>query len=304
MIEKKRGTHETDLPSADITGQIQAKRAEFVQTFFKKGAVFTEELVHENERLQQRLMDVEGENAKLRTQLASDTAMRDLLKKINQLETEKDELLSSYHAQEAKAGRFTNRFAEIEAELENFANLYVASYQLHSTLRLDVVVRHLKELLVQLVGARSVVFYVRDAAGRSLVPIASEGAGKPADLSLVDDARRASTHDDTDAALGLHQIERAYLTGIPSIAAGDVTTFDPKLPIACVPLRFDTEVVGVIVVYGLFEQKREFVPVDHELFKLLGAHAGTALVGAQLYANAGSKVPSLESLRDGGRGAT
>jgi len=58
----------------------------------------------------------------------------------------------------------------------------------------------------------------------------------------------------------------------------------------------EDDVVGVIVIYALLEQKKGFVAVDRELFKLLGAHAATALVGAQLFDKGGGTLPSLTAL--------
>ena len=107
---------------------------DFVHTFFKKGAEFTEELLKDNERLRSRTVDLEHENAELRTQLASDEAARELLKKIQQLEKDKHELLSRIHEAGVSSSRFSTRFAEVEEELAQLANLYIASYQLHSSL--------------------------------------------------------------------------------------------------------------------------------------------------------------------------
>ena len=53
---------------------------DFVHTFFKKGAEFTEELLKENEKLRARALELEGENASLRSTVASDQAMRDLMR--------------------------------------------------------------------------------------------------------------------------------------------------------------------------------------------------------------------------------
>ena len=300
MTEKKgRGARRSDQPpadagsAADLGADLKAKRAEFVHTFFKKGAEFTEELVKENERLRKNAATLETENAKLRTQLAKDKAMRELLEKIDQLENDNQTLLSSVHEQEAVTSRFSNRFAEIEAELENFANLYVASYQLHSTLRLSAVLRHLKELLLQLVGARSLAFYVIDDAKKSLVAVAIEGvdARSAGAISLKDGSPSATNGHPAAAA-----IERVFLTGVPQVIEGPGAGADPSRPAACVPMRIEEDIVGVIVVFELLAQKKEFVPVDFELFKLLAAHAATALVAAQLYAKAGSRLPSLATL--------
>ena len=304
MTEKKsRGGRRSEQPpaAADSASDLKTQRAEFVHTFFKKGAEFTEELVKENERLRKNAGELEAENAKLRTQLAKDKAMRELLEKIDQLENEKQNLLSSMHEQEAVTNRFSNRFSEIEAELENFATLYVASYQLHSTLRLSTVLRHLKELLLQLVGARSLAFYVVDDAKRSLVAVATEGvdARNVGPVALTESG--GASAQATSVSVGpsaASTIERVFLTGVAQVIEGPVAGSDPAIPAACVPMRIEDDIVGVIVVFELLAQKKEFVPVDFELFKLLAAHAATALVAAQLYTKAGSRLPSLESLKD------
>ena len=66
---------------------------------------------------------------------------------------------------------------------------------------------------------------------------------------------------------------------MPHIAEGETR----RAPQACIPLQFEDRAVGVIVVYSLLEQKKRFVTVDCELFKLLGAHAGGALVAAHYW---------------------
>ncbi len=293
MVDKK-GRRRSDRPPVDLAGDLKAKRAEFVHTFFKRGAEFTEELVAENERLRGRLAALETENTKLRTQLAKDSAVRELLGKIGQLERERERLLGEVHEAEETTNRFTNRFSEIETELENFANLYVASYQLHSTLKLPVVLRHLRELLLQLVGARALAFFVVDESKRKLVAVASDGVERSALAPIT-------VHDAAPSGSGAAAIiERVFLTGIARVLGDDVARATLDSPAACVPMRVDDEIVGVIVIYTLLPQKKSFAAVDHELFKLLGAHAAVALTGALLYQRAGNARPSLDSLHDVG----
>src|SRR5450432_2698965 len=141
----------------------------FVHTFFKKGAEFTEELLRENDKLRRDSRILEIDNASLRTQLASDEAIRDLLKKIDRLEREKVALLSHITEAEAVSTRVTTRYSEMEEELSTLANLYVAGYQLHSTLHLPRVIKHIQELLQQLVGARTHAIYMSDPAAKELV---------------------------------------------------------------------------------------------------------------------------------------
>jgi hypothetical protein len=288
MTEKKVKSKRSDRPPADLAAQLKVQRDSFVHTFFKKGAEFTEELLHENERLRKAQADLETENAALRTHLASDEAIRDLLRKIDDLEHEKSMLLSNMHEAEAVSKRFVNRHAQIEEDLLNLANLHVASYHLHSTLRLPLVVRHLKELLAQLVGARAFAIYVADEAENELVAIASEGL-EPAKLANV----RVGSAEVANSAAGT--IERVFLTGLAQVVEGPLTE-KPGL-IACLSMRVDNRAIGVIVIHSLFPQKEQFVAVDHELFKMLGQHAASALVGAQLYAASDGRLPGIDALR-------
>ncbi len=289
MTEKKVKGKRSDRPPVDLAAQLKVQRDSFVHTFFKKGAEFTEELLHENERLRKTLEEVEGENAALRTQLASDAAIRDLLRKIEELERDKSALLSHVREAEAVSTRFVNRHAQIEEDLLNLANLHVASYHLHSTLRLPLVVRHLRELLAQLIGARAFAIYVADDTETELVAIASEGL-EPAKLANV----RIGSADVADSVAGT--MERVFLTGSAQIVEGPLP-LEPGL-IACLPMRVDTRAIGVIVIHSLLPQKEQFVAVDHELFKMLGQHAASALVGAQLYAASDGRLPGIVAFRN------
>jgi hypothetical protein len=287
MIEKKGrgGSRRSDEPGPSVGTDLKEKRDAFLQTFFKRGAELTEELVRENRRLHEHAGRLEEENASLKTQLASDRAIRDLLYKIEQLEREKARLLSTVHQQEEITSRVTNRYQEIESELESFANLYVASFQLHASLKARNVVKNVKELLVQLVGARSVAIYFADQEGRRLTPLLSEGVDL-ATLPVI------VVHDGS-AGGAEAVIERTFLTGVPHVAEGSISS----PPAACVPLQLEERVVGAIVVYALLEHKTRFVAVDRELFKLLGAHAGAVLVAANLWSSQEGRLPSAESLR-------
>jgi hypothetical protein len=284
MMEKKgRGSRRSESPSGDLAGDLKQKRDAFLQTFFRRGAELTEELVNDNRLLRERLTAVEEDNASLKTQLASDRAIRDLLAKIDQLEREKERLLSTVHRQAV----ITHRFAEVESELESFANLYVASFQLHSTLRPRAVVRNVKELLMQLVGVRSLAIFVVNAAETHLVPIASEGVELNTIPSVTLRAATSPAHADA-------VIERTFLTGLLHVAEDE--PISP--PAACIPLQLEDRFIGAIAVYTLLEHKARFVTVDRELFKLLGAHAGGALVAALLWDKAGAQLPSPEALRE------
>ena len=285
--ESEGGVTATSPPLADASGELKQQRDAFVHTFFKKGAEFTEELIHENERLRMHAVKLEHENAALRTQLKSDEAIKDALKKIEELENEKDRILSQYNAVEADTSSFTNRYAEIEEELSNLANLYVASYQLHSTMDLGNTVKHLRELLAQLVGAETHAIYLSDPPNKQLVPVAVDGI----ELSSLRPIKVVQRHIPEGAE---EVVERVFLTGVPLINEGPLAGSSATTPAACLPMRIDDRVVGVIIVYTVLPQKERFVSVDYELFKMLGAHGATALMSALLFLAVGGKLPGLE----------
>jgi len=289
MSDKKgRGSRKSDRPATPASPAQEAlkeKRDAFLHTFFKRGAELTDEIVHDNHRLREQIAKLEAENTALKTQVASDRAMRDLLTKIDLLEQEKRRLLSTVEEKEEITGQITNRFAEVESELEAFANLYVASFQLHMSPSVPGVLRHVRELLGQLVGARSSAVYFLDAPGQRLEAITSDGI----DLAAVPPI----SLDGGPSGVVEAAVERALLTGVSHVAAGDA----PAAPAACVPLMLGDRAVGVVVVFQLLEQKRRFLTVDRELFKLLGAHAAVALTGAYHFGVAGERIPTPAELR-------
>ena len=277
---KVRPATPSDRPPEDL----KKERDAFIQQFFRKGAQFTEELLKENERLRDRINDLERENGKLRAHLASDEAIRELIRKIEDLEREKQDLVSRSARAEAVKANFSQMYEEVEGELANFANLYVATAQLHSARSVRNVLRALKELLAQLLGAAAFTVYFVSDDGEELVAIASEGVDV-ADVARIP-ARRGP-------------IGRAFTSGeLAYDQARDVSQASLEDPVAVIPLHVDGHVHGVIAIYGTLPQKTEFVTIDRELFKLLGAQAAPALVNARIFTDTGRKVPGIHAFVD------
>lgn len=282
MSGKRARERSSEEPAA--ASELLEQRETFIQTFFKKGAELTEELLREDQRLRARMRDLEAENAALRAQVASEDAIRDLLSKIRELEKEKKDLLSRMHDVQASSSHYSQRFADIEAENAQLASLYVASHQLHSTLDLRSIVRQLKELLAQFVGARAFAVYLVDDEKKQIVPICSEGV-------ITSELKRVAL--DKNSALG-----RAVESSAAEWVEGDATRGTIEAPAATIPMLLHGRSIGVIAVFATFEQKPGFVDVDFELFKLLGAHAASALVASRLFAEHGARVGSVESFLD------
>lgn len=269
----------SDPPLPDL----RREREQFLKTF-GIGARLTEEVLVEYETLLERVRRLEQQNADLRVTVETEAAIRDLLSKIERLESEKRELLQRFRQVEETRNVFSERFHEIESELANLANLFVASNQLHATLSPRGVMRRLKEILAQLVGAQKYAIYLADVDSNQLVPIAAEGlrgdhvVSQPATEGQIGEVfESGSAWIDEDQAANCGTVER---------------------PVAVIPMSVEDRVVGVIAVYSTLDQKAHFDTVDYELFNLLGRQAAWALVSASLFASVGRRLPGLESFID------
>ncbi|HYJ07550.1 MAG TPA: GAF domain-containing protein [Polyangiaceae bacterium] len=262
---------------------LRAERETFVRNFLHKGVELTEDLIRENRGLEHQVLKLQEENALLREQLASNDAIRDLLTTIESLQHERKALLNRGAELEKQKEQHEERHSAVEQELNDLASLYVASFQLSATLSVRRVVRHICELLEQLVGAQSFVVYVVSPDGKRVSPIGSRGYGK----------------DEHPPVLSAEEgpIGDVCLTGVARMFAPDDPR-EPGDPIALLPLSFDGEVIGIIAVDSLLPHKRSWARVDEELFKLLSVHGATALIAANLYEEQSSARASLSDVAE------
>ena len=228
---------------------------------FNKGKEFTEELLRENQRLRYRLATIEGE--------------------VKQLE-------ERFHEIEAENKDFAARYVEIEEQNNNLANLYVASYQLHSTLDFREVVQIVEEILINLIGARTFAILLLDEKTNDLQTVASEGDDAMPGIDKIS-VRLGEGVLGTVARSG----ESYYFSQDPRGGAVSVDR-----PLAAVPLKIKDQVIGLIAIYKLLQQKEAFSAVDYELFALLAAHAATAVFASKLYSQSERKLNTIQSFLD------
>ena len=250
---------------------------------FRRGADFTRELVEENARLRRRLVEVETrqdaaaqnttEWAKLRTEL---------LEKIRGLEGERMDALERMRSLEDENRQFAARFVEIEEENNNLANLYVASYQLHSTLNVAEVVKIIIEIVINLVGAETFAVYVHDEKTGLLEAVAAEGE----DVAVF-----------PGMPLGEGVVGTAVATGAIQ-CSGAPRSSDFARPVVAIPLRVNDRPIGAIAIFELLVQKEGLTPLDHELFTLLAGHAATAIFAAQLHGQSERKLSTIQGFID------
>lgn len=272
-------------PQSERAGEpadLRAERETFVRNFLHKGVELTEALIRDNRGLEAELHKVQEENVRLRSQLASNDAIRELLNSIETLQQERRLLLSRSTELENQRVQGEERQNAIEQELNDLASLYVASFQLSATLSAPRVVRHICELLEQLVGAKSFVVYVLSADGKQATPIGARGHGQ-ARLPIL---------SAEDGPFG-----DVCLTGVQRTLAPEAVR-EPGEPLVLLPLVFDGDVVGVISIDALLPHKRAWARVDEELFKLLSILGATALIAANLYERQLNPRAALEGVLD------
>lgn len=269
--------HEKDLLEA---------REDFVQAF-KRGAEFTEELLKENERLRFKIADLESRVSASGISGAggsgSDQALvNELLEKVKRVERERDSQLARFKEVEAENRDFASRYVEVEAENNNLLNIYVASYQLHSTLDFDEVLRIITEIVLNFVGAEIfAITMLQD--DKHLHPLMMEGI----EAAEVERLGR----DDTNVAAVLHSGEPYFALDVAAATAKGE-------PVACIPLSIKNRHIGVIILFKFLQQKKELAKVDHELFTLLAGHAATAIFSAKLYTDSQRKLNTIQGLID------
>src|SRR5712691_8434984 len=88
---------------------------------------------------------------------------------------ENERLRTRLGALEEENNYYASRYTEIEHQNNNLAALYVASYQLHSTLDFREVIHIVQEILLNLVGAKSFAIVLRDENTNELRSVACDG---------------------------------------------------------------------------------------------------------------------------------
>jgi len=261
-------------------------RAEDFLQMFKKGAEFTQDLLKENERLRFRIIKLEESLKEVAQGSLGEVTPESarLLKKIEELEHEKDEILGRIRLVEEENHDFAHRYIEIEEENNMLANLYIASFQLHSTLDFKEVLQVILEIVINLIGAEEFGVLLLDEKTNRLEPVACEGL----ELKQLPSVR-----------VGQGIIGEAVKTGenyfIESLEGYERDFLNP---VVCIPLKIKDHVIGVIVIYKLLVQKEKFNNVDYELFSLLAGHAATSVFSARLYSESERKLSTIQGFID------
>ena len=171
----------------------------------------------------------------------------------------------------------SDQLAACEKQVSRLMNLYVASYQLHSTLKLDEVKTSIGEIALNLLGAGKFALLFWRADGSACEIAMAHGAG-----GLYGGAVYQGGDPIVDATLA---------DGVIRIGAED-----DGGAVAAVPLTMSGQTLGALVVIELLEHRPALGDEDRELLDLIAAHAASALVAAGIHEGTERKLRSLESL--------
>ncbi len=227
----------------------------YFRDLFREGEKFTEQLLHENERLRQRnaLLEHEVQTASHES-IALRQELADLKRKFVTVEQDNQE--------------FAKKYMEVERNNSHFASLYVASYQLHSTLDPELVKGFICEIVINLIGVDYFDLFMNEPDKKTFVVAAGMG---PVD--------RIGTR----VNYGDNMITQVAQSGKLYLAENTNEPGSLDKPLAVLPLTVSHELMGVLALYKLLSHKKQLEPIDMELFDLLSVHAGTALLAARLF---------------------
>lgn len=261
------------VPTSDDT--LSEPRS-IVKQFFRKGEAFIEELLNENEKLRMHVMHMESKLRREETEIPTTQDTGELQEIIEKLRQEHEDLRKRYDEILAETHRHKTRYETIEEENEKLANLFVASYQLHSTMDLDEAVQIVTEILLNFVGAGRFALLMRE--GEMLEPVASYGI-------TIERISPVSIKEEW--------VKRMVTPGKPYVASEKLrpNKVNESEPMACLPLSIDGMITGALVIYSFLQQKVSVSPIDMELFNLLSEHTAVVLEGARLFKES-SKEPA------------
>ncbi len=218
--------------------------------------------------LYQRLTELDSRLAKLESKSASAPARAgtppvdaEVLAQVVELEHRLKQL-------ENENKSLTELCGQLQEQNEAISNLYVAKHRLHASFDAAEVMRIVREIMVELVGAGEFAIYLLDPRQKMLRRVTGGGSVK---------------HPET-VALGEGHLGRVAGAGRPFYAEMVGEQERPRdFPLAVIPLRSESESIGIIAIWQLLPHKSGFTPVDHQLLELVAEHAPSALKSAHLH---------------------
>jgi hypothetical protein len=186
-----------------------------------------------------------------------------LLIALRSLLTERDDLQRKVSELEYENQRISQESATFERENATLSYLQVASRLLHRSLDRKQVVTAIEEVVVNLIGCEQVALFDYEVRGKQLALISSFGI----------DQEKYKTLPIGDGPIG-----DCVRTGEIQLSVDADGGQPDGAPTACVPLKLENRVVGVLVLFKLLIHKTGLEDTDLALFDLISQQGGVALV--------------------------
>ncbi len=255
----------------------------YVQKVHQETQEFIQSLLAENSELRELTARLESAKAGLADQAANLQEELAALKLDLDRRRDGEARLEEELAQaEAKSRRYSSEYVEVARQSSSLANLYVASYRLHGTLGREEVLNALEEIIVNLIGSEEFAIFECGPSAGTLELVASFGV-EPSQLEahttgsgLIAECARTGE---------LYASERA---------TNQAEGHDESTLTACVPLKLEERVLGVIAIFRLLAHKPELAALDLDLFDLLATQAASALYLTRLHAASGAAFEATE----------
>jgi transcriptional regulator with GAF, ATPase, and Fis domain len=195
---------------------------------------------------------------------------------IRQLQADRAEMAQRIQSLEGEQRGLLERYVGLEEQNSFLTTLYVASQRLHSALEKQELLQNVREIIANLIGCEEYVLF----------NLAKDGWLHRVDSLGVDPAAH-------EKVLPYHgHIGWTVRSGRPFVLGGDngegASRIEPDLT-ACIPLKLNGTVTGVITLFRLLPQKQGLNELDRELFSLLENQLAVALHCADLHARAALK---------------
>lgn len=263
------GSARSSLPSQwlAMTETYQQFLAAFQQEQdqFEQALTWVEPLMVENRNLTAELRSLEDDLSQLRCQVQAQHRELDRQRELHR------ELNHQISLIEEEMHRFRDQYTEVLRQNSMLIYLYVTSYRLHETLDRFNVLTAIQEIVMDLLGSEQIAIFEVNSTNSALNLVASSGID-------VSELHRIP--------IGVGLIGATALSGEVYLASRElqpVALAGEKNLSACIPLKFNDRVVGVIAIFQLFSQKETLGVTDEELFEVLSSHAATALYCSRLH---------------------
>lgn len=241
---------------------------------------YVQDLLGENEKLRRLAASLESEKGRLISEkMALQEKLLSLREELDRIYHEQSDLRRQLAEVEAANQHSSRQYFEVEQQNNNLANLYVASYQLHSTLDRGEVLAAIKEIVINLIGSEELAIYELGSDGTVLRLVGSFGID-PVEYATV------PLQSGTMGIIGRTAVSgEIHLPGSPGKGIDLARVPREANLTACVPLKLGDQVSGALAIFRLLPQKNGLEAIDYELFNLLAAHAGTALYLTRLHSD-------------------